>query len=476
MNSDEIYLGNLDIYQTLGFEQCTVKGCENLSVDEFKLCWGHLTQEQQKQFRKALVDSKDKLSHIRLASVDLSNLDLSNASLNGAILIECNLNNTIFDNAKMLKVTINYSKGLNTSFKKAKMNFANFSYSIFEKAFFNTATLASSYAFNAKFIHCDFYHVLSIGSTYKNCNLSYSNFTNAKLTDSNFRESILEYCDFTNANIEFSQFSLTNVSNSKFINTKIFGFAPWGIETNNTHFSNLVKNFQNKSNLPAFLYPNHNDSNEKSYILKLNIYNEYAAVYSITKMLHLIDAIFSSSLIWGKLEPPKLMVTTIDKGSVEIKMTIDITKDFLPYINESLLITSLMFIFGIKIVAKSTLELIEKTIDIYIKYKQLDIDQNKEYQLENSIIKELKSFNQNKEILLKGIQDKDIVIEKKIETIENIVNDFILNQKEPDTFKGLKHIEILYPKTEKHEESYIMRIDENGEVHLLDIHQYEQKI
>ena len=474
MDENKIYLGNFDMFKLLGFEECNIKKCDKPKVHNLDYCWEHLNEEQQNNIRNSLVENKKNLKYIRLAYVDLSGLDFSDGNLSQGFLLGCNLTDCNFSNASMLKTDLSSSEGKNINFNKAKLNSCNLSNTNFFKVDFMQSVLASAYAYDAKIIDSNFMSVLANGSTFRKCDLSYSNFEKAKLVDCNFRESILEYCNFNNTNIEFSQFSLTNLSNAKFINTKIFGLSPWGVETNNTEFTNLIRNFNNKSNLPMFLYPESENKATSRYILKLNIYNKLASVESITQKLKIINQIFTSKIIWKEINPPKLMITTIDRGSVEIKMIIDLAKEYLPYVNDSLLTTTIFFAFGIKFILNSTLEITKKTVDIYIHYKKFKREEKK-YQLENSTIQELIEFNKKKEDILKELQRKDIQLNAKIETIDTVLKDLIPLKKTQEIFKGIQYIEVLYPKSDDFKEAYIIRINESGEIKLLDIEHYIHK-
>ena len=55
--------------------------------------------------------------------------------------------------------------------------------------------------------------------------------------------------------------------------------------------------------------------------------------------------------------------------------------------------------------------------------------------------------------------------------IENLIS----NNKNIDLFKGIKFIEVVYPKTSEFKEAYLIRINEQGEINLLDIEHYTHK-
>ena len=474
MNDNKIHLGNLDMLELIGFKKCKQDKCQNPNVHTLDYCWEHLDENQQNDLKKILIENKKELKHIRLAFVDLSGLDFSDANLSNSFLLNCILDDCDFENASMIKTQLINSSGKNIDFQKAKLNNANLTEVDFTNANFSNSILASAYAYNAKIIKSNFYNTLANAATFRKCNLSYSNFKNSKLVDCNFRESILTDCDFTNSNIEFSQFSLTDLSNSKFINTKIFGMSPWGAETNNTNFTNLIRNFNDKSNLPSFLYPESKNQSNKKYILKFNIYNEYSSVINIIQKLEILNQIFKSEYIWKTIEPPKLMITTIDKGSVEIKMIIDLAQEYLPYVNSSLLTTAIIFAFGIKFVANTTLDISKKYLDICINYKKLKNDEKK-YQLEDTVIKDLIEFNKNKSEIIKELRQNNIQLNTKIEIVDTILKNLISNNKNIDLFKGIKFIEVVYPKTSEFKEAYLIRINEQGEINLLDIEHYTHK-
>ena len=475
MDENKVYLDNFDMFKLLGFKECSVDKCDNPTVHNLDYCWEHLNDEQRNNVREGLVENKKELKYIRLAYVDLSGLDFSDGNLSQGVLLGCNLTGCNFSNASMLKTNLSSCEGKNINFHRAKLNSCNLSNTNFIKVDFTQCVLASAYAYDAKIINSNFMGALANGSTFKKCDLSYSNFEKSKLVDCNFRESVLEYCNFNSANVEFSQFSLTNLSNAKFINTKIFGLSPWGVETNNTEFTNLIRDFNNKSNLPTFLYPESEKRATSRYILKLNIYNKHASVESITQKLEIINQIFVSKIIWKDIKPPKLMITTVDRGSVEIKMIIDLAKEYLPYVNDSLLATTIFFAFGIKFVLNSTLEITKKTVDIYIQYKKFKREEKK-YQLEDRIIKELVEFNKKKEDILKELQRKDIQLNAKIETVDAVIKDLIPAQKTQELFEGIQYIEVIYPKSHEFKEAYLVRIDEKGEIKLLDVEHYVHKI
>lgn len=477
METNQIWISNLDDMSVLGLHKCSELGCNNPAVETLPLCWHHLSQDEKARFRVHLSSNKKSLKGAKLPLVDLSHLDLSEGDLRSAVLIGCNLSNCICHRTGLLGANLTHAYGTNADFRRARLNYANFSLAAFYESIFEGAVLASSSAVSAKFLNCNFNEAMAYGTAFTQCDMTGSSFARCKLEGANFRESNLTNCNFEAADLQFSQLSLSDLSGANISNSKIFGASAWGIETERLTQNNVITGYKNKRGLPAFIAFGSSPTVQYTpYIFRLTIHGKKATARNIALKLSVLDEVFSDSAIWGNMPRPVLTVSSIESGSVDIKLIVDYAKEYLPQLNTSILVMALLFIGGIELVAVGA----DKVLDIYIKYaehKQKIVASglnNQKTKLE--LIQTELAIQERADLIAKKSKQVVADVRKKrvplsVRTQKEVdkalceiaKTQSIRHPSQSDIFDGIKLIEGVMPTADENK-AYVIRIDSKRDI------------